>query len=991
MDRLEVTYTDENRVELGMIDSFSLDLAYGSDENDFELTVPIGFTLPRKSLVYIDGTEWGGVVRGCRISTLGEEPTNTITGQTWHGILAESCIIPDAGSDHYRSSGEANAAIRAILARQGLDDLFDASGEDSGIMVEHEHDRFADAYASIRKMLRKSGAKLKIAKEPGRKPTLYAVEIGSYVDDGSAGRLAYEMRDDMPYNHIIGLGNGEMQDRAVVHLFADADGVVSETQTLFGLDERQYVYELSSNDDENLREECRKKLEKMQNVRSIDIRLNDGESYDVGDIVGIVDDDSGKSVMTDVTKVIVKVDDRGTVSVSNEIGEVRASGSSQGRYSSGSTGLAYKGGPGIGIVGAVISADVTDEKLAAVEAKADSAGKVAAAAVKRVKGSAPIVAEESGGTVSVSHAASGVAGGSYGPASDSSPSWGDTVTVGSRLVIDGAGHVKDAAGRKLVMPSSTATQSTKGLMSAADKQRVDAYPWDAISGKPATFVPAAHNHDDRYYSEAEMDTKLAGKSDTSHVHAWDAITGKPASFPAASHTHDDRYYTETEINTKLAAKSDTAHTHAWSGITGKPASYPPSTHNHDAAYAAKSHTHQWADVTGKPASFPPSAHTHAWADVSGKPTSFPPSSHSHGNMAGATTAAAGKAGFVPAPSAGAATRYLRSDGTWQTPPDTNTVYTHPTTPGNRHVPAGGSSGQILRWGADGTAVWGADNNTTYAAMAGATASSAGKAGLVPAPAAGNQASFLRGDGAWAVPAAGVPAAHSHSAADIASGALAIARGGTGASNRKGAFDGLSFLGENPIKTAAGDTVGAWTSLGSGYAWYSVAGQLSGQPSQYGFLVSYVRGGDVWQLWHPQSSGDLYVRSGNGSGWAHGWRKSALEAYPVGAVYLSFSATSPASLFGGTWVQISGAFLRAANDTGTGGSNTHTLTVAQAPKSQAYSSVNINGDAGFNQMLYTGAFTQGSGYVYFRLTYMGGGAAHNNMPYYQDVYAWRRTA
>lgn len=40
-------------------------------------------------------------------------------------------------------------------------------------------------------------------------------------------------------------------------------------------------------------------------------------------------------------------------------------------------------------------------------------------------------------------------------------------------------------------------------------------------------------------------------------------------------------------------------------------------------------------------------------------------------------------------------------------------YSHPTTSGNKHIPSGGSSGQILRWSADGTAVWGADNNTTY--------------------------------------------------------------------------------------------------------------------------------------------------------------------------------------------------------------------------------------------------------------------------------------
>ena len=45
--------------------------------------------------------------------------------------------------------------------------------------------------------------------------------------------------------------------------------------------------------------------------------------------------------------------------------------------------------------------------------------------------------------------------------------------------------------------------------------------------------------------------------------------------------------------------------------------------------------------------------------------------------------------------------------------DNNTVYTHPTSSGNKHIPSGGSSGQILRWSADGTAAWGNDNNTTY--------------------------------------------------------------------------------------------------------------------------------------------------------------------------------------------------------------------------------------------------------------------------------------
>lgn len=78
-------------------------------------------------------------------------------------------------------------------------------------------------------------------------------------------------------------------------------------------------------------------------------------------------------------------------------------------------------------------------------------------------------------------------------------------------------------------------------------------------------------------------------------------------------------------------------------------------------------------------------------------------------------------------------------------------YVHPTTSGNKHIPAGGSSGQILRWASDGTAQWGSDNNTTYSVFKAATASAAGGSGLVPAPAAGENDEYLRGDGTWATP------------------------------------------------------------------------------------------------------------------------------------------------------------------------------------------------------------------------------------------------
>ncbi len=78
------------------------------------------------------------------------------------------------------------------------------------------------------------------------------------------------------------------------------------------------------------------------------------------------------------------------------------------------------------------------------------------------------------------------------------------------------------------------------------------------------------------------------------------------------------------------------------------------------------------------------------------------------------------------------------------------AYTHPTTSGNKHIPSGGSSGQILRWSADGTAAWGSDNNTTYSNFV--KSGSGAKAGLVPAPSTtAGTTKYLREDGTWAVP------------------------------------------------------------------------------------------------------------------------------------------------------------------------------------------------------------------------------------------------
>lgn len=78
---------------------------------------------------------------------------------------------------------------------------------------------------------------------------------------------------------------------------------------------------------------------------------------------------------------------------------------------------------------------------------------------------------------------------------------------------------------------------------------------------------AEHSHDDLYYTESEVDTLLSSKSDSTHNHdsTYDAKGSADSALASAkeytdsavsvlanaSHTHDDLYYTESEINTKI--------------------------------------------------------------------------------------------------------------------------------------------------------------------------------------------------------------------------------------------------------------------------------------------------------------------------------------------------------------------------------------------------------------------------------------------------------
>lgn len=121
-------------------------------------------------------------------------------------------------------------------------------------------------------------------------------------------------------------------------------------------------------------------------------------------------------------------------------------------------------------------------------------------------------------------------------------------------------------------------------------------------------------------------------------------------------------------------------------------------------------------------------------------------------------------------------------------------------------------------------------------------------------------------------------------------------------------------------------------------------------------------------------------------------------YPVNSIYITYSHTSPASLFGGTWTRIADRFLWGTTSSGTigktGGSQTHTLTASEMPAHQhnlEHFISPVNGET------WGSLGTGGTNHQWGKwedlqaTTASGGGQAHNNMPPWIAVSIWRRTA
>lgn len=276
---------------------YDVDFEVGQ-ENTFEIEIPSSDwdgSFSEGKLVYLPGTEFGGIIGGMRSQ---HDPEAVfVKGKTWRGLLSKKIISPATGDDYYIVSGDLNTCIAQLLSDFYQDDLIQAVTDAAGATVSgYRFERYTDLLSGLVNMTASVGFRIHLEYDQEEECVkLGAVPINTYstIDEFSEVTemeiSAERIRNGV--NHLICLGQGELHERTVVHLYTNQDGTIVNEQVLFG---RREIVEVYDNTGAETAAELKKYgIERLKEIRNRDeidaTQLNLETDLEVGDIVLGVD------------------------------------------------------------------------------------------------------------------------------------------------------------------------------------------------------------------------------------------------------------------------------------------------------------------------------------------------------------------------------------------------------------------------------------------------------------------------------------------------------------------------------------------------------------------------------------------------------------------------------------------------------------------------------------------------------------------------------
>lgn len=289
----------------------SIDMEIGSylssSRNDFEITMPSsewGTDFDEGSLIYDEDTtsEFGGRIQGKTSDTSAKEII--LYGFTWRGMISKQIIEPPSGKSHYQARGDANAFLRDVL-NDFFDGLIVGSEDICGIEVKRDI-RYVNKLEAIEKTLDDVGLKMKVETKEykdfnnatKRQVVVSAVsivnksEVTEYSNDYGYNLVAKDIKNG--FNHCVCLGQGEMTERTVIHLFRLNNGLITQDENLAvkdgitGINRRTMIYDYSSV--ESVEELIHGGIDQLnENSDTKSMEISNVDAVDIGDIVGARD------------------------------------------------------------------------------------------------------------------------------------------------------------------------------------------------------------------------------------------------------------------------------------------------------------------------------------------------------------------------------------------------------------------------------------------------------------------------------------------------------------------------------------------------------------------------------------------------------------------------------------------------------------------------------------------------------------------------------
>lgn len=314
---IEFTVAKENGLELKRLPEIAeVDIDIGN-KDDFEIIIPntewSEECYSYGCRIFVADTEYGGEIQDIESTTETEEVT--IRGSTWRGRLKYKIVEPPAGKDYLTVSGDLNEILKELIG-DCFGGLFEVSEKATGINVENwKVDRYVALYDAIMKILDRYQYRLDIRyiQPEGQEfgyVLLQAVPIIDYSEDleySNEEKINVNVRDCRSgINHLVCVGEGENQERIVIHLYVQKDGSIGKVPHYTGKDELAAVYNYSSADAEKLEEGGIKRLQELQNYKKCEMTIED-MNLQIGDIVSGYDTVTDTVVQKPVVQKILKM------------------------------------------------------------------------------------------------------------------------------------------------------------------------------------------------------------------------------------------------------------------------------------------------------------------------------------------------------------------------------------------------------------------------------------------------------------------------------------------------------------------------------------------------------------------------------------------------------------------------------------------------------------------------------------------------------------